>query len=499
MTTTTTAARTTRAEADADLVYVNGINFDTGTYAVKPAKIADLARSVRRDPEVGPVRDLQRERRRTFGLPLGVEPEKLETTGWGIVFHVDTPRDVREALAPLTAARRDKAQRRYHELDYRRGEQTRDWYRRHQVAPGNLNPRIVPYYLLLAGPPSLIPFEFQYLLGIEYAVGRLDFATPAEYERYARSILAYESGSSVPNTKEIVYWGTRHQGDPATDMSASLLVSPLANGIPGVNSALAEPVVADVAPHYDQKLFLGKEATKEALLSTFHAGRPPAFLFTASHGLQVDSDRPNQMTGQDQGALVCQDFPFPSRVRPEHYLAATDVKDNANVNGLVAMVFACYGAGTPHTDQFLENLGQDGEAPPLAPPRAPQPFSAALPRRLLAHPNGAALAVIGHVDRAFGYSIQQSRAEGPQIETFRNSIGFILKGAPVGHVMAQYFGARFADLSTHLLSVTSPSAPSDDARPNDRELVDTWLERNDAQNYVMLGDPWAQIRKDALV
>ena len=90
------------------------------------------------------------------------------------------------------------------------------------TSAGNLDPAIVPYYLLLIGPPNLIPFEFQYLLGIEYAVGRLAFDKAEEYERYARSTIAYENAKSVPNAKEINYWGTRHLGDGATNLSASL-------------------------------------------------------------------------------------------------------------------------------------------------------------------------------------------------------------------------------------------------------------------------------------
>ena len=89
-------------------------------------------------------------------------------------------------------------------------------------------------------------------------------------------------------------------------------------------------------------------------------------------------------------------------MKAEHFLAAADVADDANVNGMVALLFACFGAGTPDADQFLMDLSQAGTAPPLA----PKPFIAALPRRLLAHPNGSALAVIGHIDRAWGFSIQ---------------------------------------------------------------------------------------------
>ena len=225
----TAVAGTAPAAADADLIYVNGIDFDTGTYAVQPRSIEDLARGVRRSPSGAPVAELHGETPRSFGLPFGVDFDKLEDAGWGIIYHDYTPPDIRAALASLVAARGNQGKSRFKELDYKKGEQTRDWYQRQGISAGNVDPEIVPYYLLLVGPPNLIPFEFQYLLGIEYAVGRLAFDTPAEYEHYARSILAYESAGSVPNAKEIVYWGTRHLGDPATNLSASLLVDPLAN------------------------------------------------------------------------------------------------------------------------------------------------------------------------------------------------------------------------------------------------------------------------------
>lgn len=485
-----TAAATAPAAIDPNLVYVNGIDLETGKYAVAPRSIEELAKDVRLNPGITSIRDLHGEQPRSFGLPFGVEFDKLEEVGWGIIFHEDTPQNVRTALAPLVTLRGNQAKGRFKELDYKKSEQTRDWYQRHGISAGNMETEAVPYYLLLVGGPDLIPFEFQYLLGVEYAVGRLAFDTAAEYESYARSIVAYEGANSVPNAKEIVYWGTHHLGDGATELSSSQLISPLANGIAGVVGALKQPIAAQV--HYGQKLLAGDDATKAALLESLHADRPPALLFTASHGIAIPSGRPNQRTGQ--GALLCQDWPSFGNVRPEHMLAAADVAADANVNGLVALLFACFGGGTPDLDQFLMNLSQAGNAPPLA----PEPFIAALPRRLLSHPNGSALAVIGHIDRAWGFSIQAPNTAGPQIGPFRNSLGLILTGNPIGHALTQQFGGRYAALSTTLLSAISPSAPPS-MRPSDRDLVTYWLQRNDAQNYVLLGDPAARIRNDLLV
>jgi hypothetical protein len=207
--------------------------------------------------------------------------------------------------------------------------------------------------------------------------------------------------------------------------------------------------------------------------------------------MQLRSGQSAQAT--TQGALLCQDWPPFGSVKPAHILTAADVADDANVNGMVALVFACFGAGTPDADQFLMDLSLAGSAPTLA----PKPFMSALPRRLLTHPNGSALAVIGHIDRAWAYSIQAPKTAGPQILAFRNSLGFIMSGAPVGFVVSGQFSSRYAALSAALLSATSPTAPPAMRLP-DRELVTAWIQRNDAQNYVLLGDPAVQIRADIL-
>jgi hypothetical protein len=478
------------APPDPNLIYFNGIDPDTGTYAVPPVSLDDLAKTVRARPAVAALTEVHGESPRSFAVPFDTDMTDLKDAGWAIIFSEDGPGEVRDALAPLVEHRRKQAGDLLKVLDYKKGEQVRDWYRRHHIAAGTFEATAVPYYLLLAGPPTAIPFEFQYLLGVEYAVGRLAFDTPAEYGLYAASVIAYETAAAISNRKEIVYWGTRHLGDPATNLSASLLVEPLANGLPDSPGILKKPIHDAVG--YGRTLYSGDEAVRDALLGTLHAAKPPAVLFTASHGMAVKSGRQNQVT--DNGGLLCQDWPGFGSVRREYYLAAADVPDEANVSGLVAFFFACFGGGTPDADQFLMDLSQAGTAAPLA----PQPFVAALPRRLLAHPKGSALAVVGHVDRAWSFSIQPAKMADAQIGPFRNSLGFILGGSPVGHAVAQQFGQRYAALSTALLTAVSPTTPAS-LRPSDRDLVTFWLERNDSQNYLVLGDPAVRIRKDALL
>ena len=74
-----------------ELVFVNGIDFDTGAYAVRPRSVEDLANEVRHNPGATTVGELHGETPQSFGLPYGVDFDRLEDAGWGIVFQEDTP------------------------------------------------------------------------------------------------------------------------------------------------------------------------------------------------------------------------------------------------------------------------------------------------------------------------------------------------------------------------------------------------------------------------
>ena len=352
-------------------------------------------------------------------------------------------------------------------FDYKKGEQVRDWYRRHKIDTANFEPELVPYYLMLVGPPTNIPFEFQYLLGIEYAVGRLAFDSAPDYARYARSVVEYETATAVNNAKEIVYWGTCHAADPATNLSAHDLIEPLANGIDNPAAPrLKKPVHEQVG--YGHKLLSSDDATKANLLATLNSGKPPALLFTASHGLWPKAGAANQH--ELQGALLCQDWPGFGTMRPDCYLTASDVTDEATVGGMIAFLFACFGAGTPDIDQFRKVPDDPSTAVKLA----SEPFVAALPRRLLSHPNGGALAVVGHVDRAWSFSIRPPSAIRPADPHVHQYADLHAGRRPGGLRAAAEFRRPLLRLSVELLNVLSPTAPAGD-KLSDKALVNCWL------------------------
>jgi hypothetical protein len=422
-----------------------------------------------------------------LGLPFFVDPADIDQAGWAIVFHQDETEAVKKALQPLIDHRAKKItdNNKLKILAYHSGEDWSGWLVRQGVSAGNINPKKVPYYILLIGSPELIPFSFGHLLDVEYAVGRLHFETAEEYAAYAASLIDYETSEAVRNSKEAVFFGTRHSLDRATQLSADYLVKPLLHG----DEASGFQPIADYGQFKSLELW-GPKATKQALTETFHSKPgtdPPAFLFTASHGMGFPIDHPEQLSSQ--GALLCQDWPGLGSIGPQHYFAASDLADTARVHGMVAFHFACYGAGMPSHDRFVHEAGKQ-------PPRiANQPFISALPKKLLTHPNGGALAVIGHVERAWGYSIMSNNS-GPQLIPFQNSIGRLLRGEPIGLAMKD-FNERYAALSSNLTDLQEKIGFG--MQVSDSDLASTWIERNDAEGYVVLGDPAVRLRVAELV
>jgi hypothetical protein len=473
-------------------IVLNGINALTGEYLVPPMTLAEAAVRARGTPPPAEQaswiqRLAQRLLGRFFGLPMDVDPTDLAQSGWAVVFTPDTPPAVRQALQPLIDLRgRQVPPDRCKVLEYRPGETREAWLGKYGAHGSDVEPTRVPYYVLLVGGPEAIPFEFQFLLDIDYAVGRLTFDRPEDYRRYAEAVVAYETEANVANGKEVVYWGTRHEGDAATQLSADFLVQPLFAGVPAAGQDAAVPAIA-AKFKFRARCLLGEEATKASLLEVLHSRKQatPSLLFTASHGMGGwPKGDARQRPGQ--GALLCQDWAGFGKIKPEHYVTAAEVEADARLQGLVAFVFACYGAGTPRYDPFLKNAA----AGPLE--VAAAPFVSALAQRLLA---GGALAVIGHVERAWGYSIQPAGV-GPQLQPFRNLIGRVVAGEPVGHATMD-FSQRYATYSANLLNKLDPSLPA--ARQStDADLARDWIERNDAQNYLVLGDPGVRLRVDDL-
>jgi hypothetical protein len=233
---------------------------------------------------------------------------------------------------------------------------------------------------------------------------------------------------------------------------------------------------------FELSSFIGEgQATKSKLDEIFRgklAGGAPSVVFTGSHGAEWPLQDP-ALQKQRQGALVTQEWSWGQPLRPDQYFSGADVPENADMKGTILFLFACFGSGTPVTDTYFKT--NDGLPLPLA----PAPIVASLPQRLLAK---GALAVIGHVDRAFSYGFEDAIGT-PQPQLLRSPLEYLMQGKRVG-VAADPLNLQWSALAAQLgLLLSDGSQNSSPAA-----LANLYIARDDARNYMVLGDPAVRLR-----
>ena len=468
---------------DTDLLHFNGINGATGEYDLPPMTAEAIASVVLGETLDDETRTLLKNRYDNQGESFGVNADTrdLAQTGWGVIFAAKDEQApaIRDALQPLLDLRREQASRAdercYKEFAGAQGyypdDSHLDFLGREPrfKGAGPATPHQVPYYLLIIGDPEMISFRFQYQLDVQYAVGRLYFDSLEEYAQYAQSVVEAEQ-ARVRLPRKAVFFGVQNPHDPATQLSADMLIKPLVQAM------------ASAQPGWELQTCLGEQASKANLAAFLGGTETPALLFTASHGMGFPNGDARQLA--HQGALLCADWPGPREWRkpiPEDfYFSADDVGSEARLLGGLAFFFACYGAGTPHMDDFAKKVLSERAA------LAPHAFLARLPRRMLGHPKGGALALIGHVERAWDYSFRWKEA-GPQLQVFQDTLDQLMAGYPVGAAM-EWFNERHAEFSV-VLATESERVKDGILARDDTKLARIWTANNDARNYTIVGDP----------
>ena len=414
-----------------------------------------------------------------------VDPNNLAEAGWCVLFSENADPSIRKALEPLLVRREREATELFKVFEgpagVKDGDDARKWLERHGAGLSIVDPEHgVPLYVLLVGSPVEIPFEFQYMLDLYWNVGRLHFDTAAEYRTYAESVVAYETATQVPHRKHAAIFSVKNPGDRPTALLHDRVTGPIVNGTGSVRT------LAGVNGFHLTSLLAG-DATKRGLTNLM-AGRgnagPPAFLFTGSHGVKFKMEDPEQR--EKQGAILCQDWPGFGKPTRDHLFTAKDVLENAAIHGLIHFFFACYGGGCPKEDTF----GREPGEPPLQ--LVPEPIVGRLPQKLL---TAGALASLAHVDRAWEYSFLNSRSV-PQVQEMRNVMVSILEGDRIGQA-TDAFNQRWAVLSAELQESQTLRKASPE-QVSAAVLANRYVARNDARNYIVLGDPAVRLRTEAM-
>ncbi|WP_298404862.1 C1 family peptidase [uncultured Chloroflexus sp.] len=506
-------------EQSTDELYPNGIDGRRGEPLLRiDAKTAsDLAQRSEDPKELQTLHKTRNEaEEKHFGVVADVDQEDLAQARWALVVSATDDARLIEALWPLIDHRaqqqgislpavtfrpgetcaewasryadiRQPWEQRVPVLVCRPNERVNGWLARHGTMAGPVKPsQGVPFYLLIAARPgplapndqAFISFNFQYELDIFWGVGRVCFTDErgqhryADYTTYAQRLVDYErrKANEIRLRREIVYFGTRHDLDKSTERSAIELVTPLSRWH---DQSLPQRL------GYGKRLLLANDATRSNLEQALREdNQPPAILFSATHGLGLPAN--DRELIPYQGALVTQDWTGFGGIKREHWFAAEDLPSTLSLEGMVALLFACYGAGCPRQDEFIfdPNRGR-----PLI---APFTFVAQLPQQILLR---GALGVVGHVERAWTYGFSMDGARS-QTQSFEDVIGRLITGKRLGSATDQFNiiqAARSMTLAEELENIKFGK------QPEPRELSTLWMARNDARNYMLLGDPAARL------
>lgn len=420
------------------------------------------------------------------------DPNDLTQTGWCILFASDADPAIKAQLQPLIDLRHaqvaDDTLFKIFEGDdsgVRPGQTADNWAQYRGVSlTASVDPTAgVPYYILIVGQPDRIPFDFQNLLKMQWAVGRLAFDNIEDYGRYAQAVVQYEDPAFHPfQRRNAAVWITHNDGDLATGMLSDALVP---------NFLDKQHPLGCGAAKFTLDAFTAttpKQATKQHFIDILRGnvpGGPPAVFFTGSHGAEYSLTDP-ALQRRMQGSLFTQEWTQGTLASPDNLMSAEDIPADARLQGTMSFLFACYSGGCPAENNYY--FGPNGAQLPLA----PVPLIAALPQALLSH---GTLAVIAHIDMAFPYAFQDVTGT-PQVQAVRDPLTYLMLGRRAGYA-ADCLSDRWSHLCAQLLEdeaippSTDPNAPqplSDAAR------TALTIARNDARNYIVLGDPAARLR-----
>jgi len=345
-------------------------------------------------------------------------------------------------------------------------------------------------YLLMLGDLDQLSLELQQILSDEGFIGRLAFSRDADYEAYVEKVLRWEKKPAPTQARALFY--TAHDGTRATSLGYQALIKP------SLKLCRERQKEGDFPAREILELGEGEGGSVDRLLAQV-ALPEPSLLFSMSHGLGAPRQGWKSVDAQHrlQGAMS---------LGVGQVLDAEALANQPFLPGGLWFYLSCFGAGTPSRSAFATWLSQLREAGRFSgqldsllaslPREGERPFIAALPKAVLANPQGP-LAVMGHADLAWSYSFQD---EGPGTTNRPSRFQGLLRSMVLGRRAGVGLNALlrfFVDTNTALTALYEQQEEAQRlGRPNPVDLTQRahlWMLRQDLAGYVLLGDPAVQL------
>lgn len=410
-------------------------------------------------------------------------PDDLERQRWGVIAPAGSDGDrLLDAIAPLVEhRRRQQGPVHVYRVPARMtvAEAAR-WKKRVFRTAADLDCDL-PRYQLILGDLDQVPLAVQQVQASDGFVGRIAFDDLDGYRAYATKVVRWEDRPAAVADAHAILHAVR-DGTPATRLGVQALIAPAADLL------RRRRIAGDV--RYGELRVTGSERPAPDELWTAAAIDRPGVLLSLGHGAGVPRSGGASRQRREQGALS---------FGRGGLLTGADLAGRGFLPGGIWLAVACFAAGTPEVSDYrhwLDTLRRAGHVgsetghvlDTLAHDR---PFVAALPRAVLADPDGP-LAFVGHVDLAWVYSFfdldDRPRRRPGRIA---GVIQAVLNGHRAGVAVRKLMQA-FAEVNTELTALDDAQVRTGGAALGDREQIrrgHLWMLRQDLAGYVLLGDP----------
>lgn len=277
----------------------------------------------------------------------------------------------------------------------------------------------LPFYLLIYASPNDIPWDFQYLLQVRHAVGRIDPAMQG-IEHYFTALTKKWETAGAASCRTLT-WAVDHGPDDITHLMRNVVAEKLHAKF------RSDPDIADNAIFLDGTS-VGADARGAALIAALESHQP-GIVVTSSHGRTGPLNNQQALVA-NLGVPVDQDH---------RDLDLAGLFADWRPDGAIWIAQACCSAGSCGPSQYagLFNPGTEiGDV--LSAIAAAGNHIAPLPQLLLGNEKPAR-AFFGHVEPTFNLTLQQPETgqplTGPLTKAFYDSM---LQPLSVGRVLIDY-------------------------------------------------------------